>query len=281
MRVEETPIRAGTAVEATDGRLGTVDEVIVRPETGELAYLVVRRGWSDQRLNVPAQLVERFDESGAVRLRATREEAERTAGEIPADALVVQAEGHDIRIPMLEERLIPGKRPIDLGELRIQKHVDHVEDSVSQSVTRDDVTVERIPINRPLDAPVTSRTEGEVLVIPVMEEVLVVQKRLMLKEELRISRRQVVEDQVVRETVRHERLVVEDATTYGAHIQDGAPPRPRAGTPGPGTPGTATPGTLRDGTGVADSVTPETTRPATERSTPGLDSGNRSPAGAS
>lgn len=275
MRMEETTIRAGTAVEATDGRLGTVDEVIVRPETGELAYLVVRRGWSGQRVNVPAQLVERFDESGAVRLRVTREEAERTAGEIPADALVAQAEGNDIRIPMLEERLIPGKRPIDLGELRVQKYVDQVEDSVSQSVTRDDVTVERIPINRPLDAPVSNRTEGDVLVIPVMEEVLVVQKRLMLKEELRISRRQVVEDQVVRETVRRERLVVEDATTYGAHIQDAASATPRAGTPGTDTPRVDTPGALRDGTGSTG-----TTRPATGASTPGLGTGSRSPAGA-
>ncbi len=277
MQVEETSIRAGTAVEATDGRLGTVDEVIVRPESGELAYLVVRRGWSDQRLNVPAQLIERMDDSGAILLRVAREEAERTAGEIPVDALVAQAEGHDIRIPMLEERLVPGKRPIDLGELRILKHVDHVEDSVSQSVTRDDVTVERVPINRPLDAPVSSRTEGEVLVIPVMEEVLIVQKRLMLKEELRITRRQVVEDQVVRETVRHERLVVEDATTYGAHIQDSESTTPRAGAPGAGAPGTAgTPATLRDGMGTAG-----TTRPATERSTPGLGTGNRGPAGAS
>ncbi len=237
MNVDEMPIRAGTAVEATDGRLGTVDEVIVRPETGELAYLVVRRGWSGQRLNVGAQLVDGFDESGAVRLRATRDEAERAGGDVPADALLARADGQEIRIPILEERLIPATRPVDIGELRILKHVDHMEESVRQPVTRDDVTVERVPINRPLDAPVASRTEGEWLVIPVMEEVLVVQKRLMLKEELRIRRQQVVEEQVVRETVRRERLVVEDATRHGVHVLPGTsgtagtPPVAPAGTP--------------------------------------------------
>jgi hypothetical protein len=53
----------------------------------------------------------------------------------------------------------------------------------------DDVTVERVPVNRLIDAPVETRQEGETTVIPVIEEVLTIQKRLFLKEEVRITRK--------------------------------------------------------------------------------------------
>ena len=52
MSAQQTEIRPGAGVDATDGRLGTVEEVRVRPETGELALLVVRRGGSDRPLHV-------------------------------------------------------------------------------------------------------------------------------------------------------------------------------------------------------------------------------------
>ncbi|HEV2121426.1 MAG TPA: DUF2382 domain-containing protein, partial [Chloroflexota bacterium] len=53
------------------------------------------------------------------------------------------------------------------------------------------------------------------LVIPVMKEVVVVQKQLMLVEEVRIKRSQVQKDHVVRETVRRERVEIEDDSVDG------------------------------------------------------------------
>ena len=82
MSVQQTVIRPGAGVDAADGRLGTVDEVRVRPETGELALLVVRRGWSDRLLHVAAAQVDRVEGDGTVRLRVTRAEAERLAAEV-------------------------------------------------------------------------------------------------------------------------------------------------------------------------------------------------------
>jgi uncharacterized protein (TIGR02271 family) len=78
------------------------------------------------------------------------------------------------------------------------------------------VIIERVPVNRPLDEPVASRHEGEWLVIPVMREVLMVKKQLMLVEEVRIAKREVTEEQEVRDVTRHERLDVEDATVREA-----------------------------------------------------------------
>jgi uncharacterized protein (TIGR02271 family) len=126
-------------------------------------------------------------------------------------------------------------RAVSLGELRIHKRVEETEESVRQPVTRDQLEVEHVPVNRPLEVPATQRTDGDWLVLPVMEEVLVVRKQLMLKEEVRIRLRQVTEEQVVRETVRHERLELEDATRHGICVlpEDGDSGGAESGRTGP------------------------------------------------
>jgi stress response protein YsnF len=53
------------------------------------------------------------------------------------------------------------------------------------------------------------RTEGDVTIVPVLEEVLVVEKRLLLKEELHIRRGVETETVEVPVTLRKQRAVVE------------------------------------------------------------------------
>jgi uncharacterized protein (TIGR02271 family) len=216
-------VRPGAPIEATDGRLGTVEEVVVRPETGELAYLVVRRGWTDRLLHVAAVQVDRIEAGGAggggVRLRVTREEAERLSAGVhqqAAGGAVARREGDRVTVPILEERLGVETRVVDLGELRVHKRVETEEARVTREVTRDHLDVERVPVGRPLEAPAEARVEGDWYVVPIMEEVLVVHKQLVLTEEVRIRRRPVAESQEVRETLRRERGELEDATRHGA-----------------------------------------------------------------
>jgi stress response protein YsnF len=59
------------------------------------------------------------------------------------------------------------------------------------------------------------RYEDGMLIVPVMKEVLVVHKQLVLVEEIRVGKRQVTEDQTVREVVRRERVELEDASVDG------------------------------------------------------------------
>jgi uncharacterized protein (TIGR02271 family) len=210
-------IDRGASVEATDGRLGTVEEVIVRADGSDLAYVAVRRGWSNEQLLIPAELVAAVEGPREVRLAVSRDEARARAAEVPPEALLwARDRGAEVVIPIVEERLVPETRTVDLGEVRIHKRVDEVEEAVRESVTRDDVIIERVEVNRPLDEPVTTRHEGEWLVIPVMREVLVVKKQLMLVEEVRIAKRAVTEEHEVRDVTRHERLDVEDTTAHGA-----------------------------------------------------------------
>jgi uncharacterized protein (TIGR02271 family) len=214
-RSNRATTRLGAAVEATDGRLGTVDQVVVRPQTGELSYVVVRRGWTNELFAVPAEMVREVAPSGTVYLSVTKEEARAQSANVPKEALADSPDSREVRIPLVEEELIPEKRWVDLGELRIHKFVDTREELIREAVTRDDLLVERVPVNQPLEAPLDTRVEDDWLVIPIMEEVLVVQKRLMLKEEVRIRKRQVTETQELHETVRSERAEIEDATVHG------------------------------------------------------------------
>ena len=61
--------------------------------------------------------------------------------------------------------------------------------SAAGPLFREDCDVERVPIRRMIDQPAEIRQDGDTLIIPLMEEVLVVEKRLMLREELHIRRR--------------------------------------------------------------------------------------------
>ncbi len=250
MERQQMQVEPGASVEARDGRLGTVDEVIVRPETGELAYLVIQRGWTGEHLVIPAELIDRIASPREVRLRATREEARAQTADVPREAFA-RASGGELRIPLVEERLVPARRVVDQGELRIHRHVEEVEEVLREPVTRDDLVVERVAVNRPLEAPAEARYEDDWLVIPVMEEVLVVQKRLMLKEEIRVRKRQVTEAQEVRATVRRQRAEIEDATVHGvqtvptpgptttmAAVDEGAVPDPSAAETGVNRAGT-------------------------------------------
>ena len=84
------------------------------------------------------------------------------------------------------------------------------------------VEVTRVVLDQPVDFAPTIRTEGDVTIIPVLEEILVVEKRLMLKEEIhirRISRSEEVETTV---PLRRQRAVVErhDAGTTASDTPD-------------------------------------------------------------
>ena len=126
----------------------------------------------------------------------------------------------EIRVPVVEERLEVTKRATDAGELLIHTRVEQTEQRIPISLRREELEVQRVSVNRVLDPaqePVGTRTEGEWLIVPVIEEQVVVQKQLVLREELRIRTRRTTEEQEIRETVRRQRVELDDS---------GLPPSP-------------------------------------------------------
>jgi uncharacterized protein (TIGR02271 family) len=80
---------------------------------------------------------------------------------------------------------------------------------VDEPLLREEVTVERAAINQIVNEPVPVRYEGDTMIVPVLEEILVVEKRLVLKEEIRITRQRVEQREPQRVTLRSEEVIVE------------------------------------------------------------------------
>jgi uncharacterized protein (TIGR02271 family) len=112
-------------------------------------------------------------------------------------------------VPLAREELEVGKRSVERGRIRVRKTVRSREELVEQPLQHDEVTVERVAVNREVDAPPQPRYERDALVIPVIEEVLVTRKQLVLKEEIYIRRRSVESVHQERVTLRSEDVEVE------------------------------------------------------------------------
>jgi len=115
----------------------------------------------------------------AVTNQETAENASRTTGE-------------KMVIPVIAEEIAVEKRVVESGKVRISKRISEHEELVDVPLFREEVRVERVPINLFVEALPAVRQEGDTMIIPVVEEQIVVQKKLLLVEELRV-RKEVVE----------------------------------------------------------------------------------------
>jgi uncharacterized protein (TIGR02271 family) len=112
-------------------------------------------------------------------------------------------------IPVAEETATVGKQQVVTGRVRVQTVTDTVEELAHADLQQETVEVTRVPVDRIVETAPEIRTEGELTIVPVLEEVLVVEKRLVLKEELHIRRRTEAETVEVPVTLRKQRAVVE------------------------------------------------------------------------
>jgi uncharacterized protein (TIGR02271 family) len=163
---------------------------------------------------------------------------------VPIDALTLQADGSYYYLALRQDELVPGQSvrtqhsndPLVLpviaehiavhkhtritGRVRISKTVQEREEVVDEPLLRRTVHVEHVPINRVVEGDIAVRYDGDTIIIPVLEEVLVVEKRLMLKEELHITQRQEEIHQPQRIVLRTEDITVERIVPNGQPAAD-------------------------------------------------------------
>ena len=106
----------------------------------------------------------------------------------------------ELTVPIIKEELSVEKKTSTAGRVRVRSVVDERELWINETLAYEEATVERVPMGQELDAWPEPRWEGDVLVIPVVEEVVVAHKALVLKEEVRIKK------------IRHEEPVQEPVT---------------------------------------------------------------------
>ncbi|CAA9555937.1 MAG: hypothetical protein AVDCRST_MAG49-2922 [uncultured Thermomicrobiales bacterium] len=197
--------RPGARVTTPDGPLGTLEDVIVDPATGQPAYLAVREDGADgDRVRIGFDAVdEAASTADEVRLAIGRSQQVSfgTGHYDAADSLI---------IPAREEVLVPITHEEEYGRVRIERRVETVPYETTVEVGRDRVEVERVAVNRQIDAMPSPRQEGDTLVVPVVEEVLVTEKRLFVREEIRITRYRETQSVPVAETLRREVVRVQD-----------------------------------------------------------------------
>ena len=94
----------------------------------------------------------------------------------------------EVHLPIAEERIAVHKRTVERGRVRVRTVVDEQTRWVRESLMTEDVVVERVAVNREVESPPPIRQEGDVTVIPIVEEVLVTERRLVVKEEVRLRK---------------------------------------------------------------------------------------------
>lgn len=91
-------------------------------------------------------------------------------------------------IPVVEEILRVEKREYESGRVLVHKTVTEREEVAEVLLRQQDLIVERVPVGRAVSEAPQTRQDGDTLIVPILEEVLVVEKRLFLKEELHIRK---------------------------------------------------------------------------------------------
>ena len=112
-------------------------------------------------------------------------------------------------IPVVEEQVRINKKTVETGRVNIYKDVHEEDVTVDVPTVHEEVNVERVPINEFVEsAPPSVRYEGDVMIIPVLHEELVLVKRLKLVEELHVTKRKIETHEAQHVTLRKEEVNV-------------------------------------------------------------------------
>ena len=132
-----------------------------------------------------------------------------------ATAVTAQAQPDELDdavrvIPVIAEQVVVSKRMVETGKVRISKKVSEEQTPVSIPLVHEEYDVERVPVNEVVDTPPAAmRQEGDVTIIPVLREVMVVLKRYEIVEEIRITKRKTESTNTQQVSLRKEEINIE------------------------------------------------------------------------
>ena len=189
------------------GVRGTIDLTVVPPQGSESKLVLVRFDDGSQVFADAGTFIEQeereflFPGSFAALLKQNPSSKYGSA---------VFGEQAQVVIPLLEEQLNIFRENVLTGGVRVHKTVQQQTETIDEPTLREEVEIEHVPVNRFIDAPPAVRYEGDVMIVPLLEEVLVVEKKLVLREEIRITKRRVTLHNPQQYIVRREQATLEE-----------------------------------------------------------------------
>jgi stress response protein YsnF len=112
-------------------------------------------------------------------------------------------------VPLAEEEAHVLKRSVSKGKVQVRTVVETFDEIAAETLGTEDVEVVRVPVGRVVTEAPDIRTDGEVTIVPVLEEIMIVEKQLVLREELHIRRHVTTEAVEIPITLRKQRAVVQ------------------------------------------------------------------------
>ena len=94
----------------------------------------------------------------------------------------------ELRLPVMEEQVTIERRAVETDRVRVRTVVDVDEVLVEESVRTGSLTVERLTVDRAVAGAPAPRQDGDTTIFSIVEERLVVEKRLFVVEEVRVTR---------------------------------------------------------------------------------------------
>ena len=85
-------------------------------------------------------------------------------------------------IPVFEEEISVAKRVVETARVKVSRVTHQHQQLVDEMLQLEKVEVERVPIDRPIESMPSIRQEGDVTIVPVVEEILKVERRLVLPQ---------------------------------------------------------------------------------------------------
>jgi len=129
-------------------------------------------------------------------------------GQTPDKPVELTNDKDQVVVPLHAEEVSVAKRRVVTGQVKVGTITRESEQLVEELLEHEHVEVERTAIGKQVDKAPPVREEGDTLIIPILEEIVVVERRLLLKEEVRVRRTREKQPYQERVVVRKQEAVI-------------------------------------------------------------------------
>jgi len=212
----EGRVQQGAALVTVDaaGRDAEARQILLRDGAEDLQFRGFGGGYDTTAATTGATIIGATEMAQPIQSATAQTYQQPMQPMQPAQSSTVQTaqttNANDVRVPVYEEELVASKRAEEVGHVHLHKEVTTEQASIPVTLEREQVTVERVPVNQTVDlSGAQGAFQGTDIDVPVMGEEAVVGKTTREVEEVRLRKQEVTEQQQVSDTVRRERVVVD------------------------------------------------------------------------